>query len=162
LALFLDSVSPDDAAILESKLREADYQEAQAQLGLFANRCVSISLESSFCAWTLRDDQTFQPVACIGLADPPDPNEAGTIIWMLGSDEIEQHTTQFLRHSRAVVQSLLMEYDYLHNWVDSRNTKHIEWLKWCGFNVCPSEAQEVGPDNIPFYPFYQGVAQLCA
>ena len=73
------------------------------------------------------------------------------IPWLLGTDEIEEHSKYFLRQNRYYMNDIKKKYSYLFNFVDARNTVAIRWLKWLGFKV--SEAQPFGPDEMPFHKF---------
>ena len=53
--------------------------------------------------------------------------------WMLGTDDIKRIRKSLLRGCREVVEGYLTDYPYLTNACWSKNTAHIEWLKWLGF-----------------------------
>lgn len=53
--------------------------------------------------------------------------------WMLASDDLKAIRKTFLRECRPVVDGWTAEYSYLTNAVWSKNTTHIEWLRWLGF-----------------------------
>ena len=80
------------------------------------------------------------------------------IPWLLGTDEIEEHSKYFLRHNRYYMREISKRYSYLVNFVDARNTVAIRWLEWLGFRVLP--AQPFGPDDMPFHRFEIGQANV--
>jgi len=53
--------------------------------------------------------------------------------WLLGTDEITDARWSFLKESRVWLDQIKNDYDLLWNRVHSRNTVHIRWLKWLGF-----------------------------
>ena len=80
------------------------------------------------------------------------------IPWLLGTDEIEQHSKYFLRQNRYYMKEIKKKYSYLVNFVDARNTVAIRWLEWLGFKV--HETQPFGPDDMPFHRFELGKATV--
>jgi hypothetical protein len=69
--------------------------------------------------------------ALFGVA--PSPEARLGSVWMLGSDALFSIRLTFLRHSRRWVETLFRDYTLLGNFVDERNTVHVQWLKWLGF-----------------------------
>jgi hypothetical protein len=53
--------------------------------------------------------------------------------WMLGTDEVNTARWRFLRESRRWLDEVKGDYDHLWNRVHEKNTMHIRWLKWLGF-----------------------------
>lgn len=73
------------------------------------------------------------------------------IPWMIGTVHLDTHAHTFLRRCRKPVMELFAGYDTLFNYVDARNTRAIEWLRWCGFTV--HEAEPYGLNRLPFHKF---------
>jgi len=71
--------------------------------------------------------------------------------WMIGTDLIDQHAITFLRRNKKFVKMMLNQYGYLSNYVDCRNTKAIQWLRWLGFSF--NEPEPMGPFMLPFMRF---------
>lgn len=78
--------------------------------------------------------------------------------WLLGTDAIIEARWQFLRESRKWLDVVSDGYDYLTNHVHSRNTVHVRWLKWLGFEFGPDH---VYPSGETFHEFYK-VNKPCA
>jgi len=138
-----------DALLLTPRLRPEDRDEIEAASG-----------KSPFCALL---EGIFPSVPALSIVD-----EAGTVmgiygvipieqhfvgaIWMLAATELLEHSRQFLRESRAWIDTLQSCYPVLFNVVDARNTTHIRWLKWCGFTFIKLH-EDYGPQHRPFYEF---------
>lgn len=60
------------------------------------------------------------------------------IVWMLGTNCIESVAFEFLRHCKEWVKKMNELFPYLYNMIDSRNTMHLKWLQWCGFDLVKS------------------------
>src|SRR3990167_10508660 len=121
----------DHAAVLAVSMREADAQEAWAACRFRPLEALTISVLAS------RDPKAGVVdgrVACMfGVAIPSLLGMARP--WLLGSNELPRHSRIFLRRSRAYVEGLKVEFPYMGNYVDARNTESIRWLRWLGFNI---------------------------
>jgi len=53
--------------------------------------------------------------------------------WMLGTDQVGTARWRVLRESQKWLDVVKVDYDILYNRVHSKNTVHIRWLKWLGF-----------------------------
>jgi hypothetical protein len=73
--------------------------------------------------------------------------------WFLGTDKIEDISYRFLRGCSKYIGEMSDGYAILENWVDTRNSVSIEWLKWLGFNV--EQAAPHGAFGLPFHRFYK-------
>ena len=71
--------------------------------------------------------------------------------WMVGTDHLDRHALLFLKRCRKVVAEMVALFPILENYVDSRNVRAIQWLKWLGFKM--DEAMPVGVLGIPFIRF---------
>jgi hypothetical protein len=52
--------------------------------------------------------------------------------WMLGADDLKR-CKSLLRVCRALLDEWLLRYGWLANAAWSKNTVHIEWIRWLGF-----------------------------
>jgi hypothetical protein len=137
----------EHACALCPRVREADIEEFHAT-GMTVDAVLSDGLKVSTYAWAgLIDGE----VACIfGVASPSVLSGEG-VPWMVGSDLLDLHAHAFLRRSRRVVSHMLSLYDHLENYVDSRNTRAVHWLRWLGFTLHAPEPH--GPQGVPFHRF---------
>lgn len=78
--------------------------------------------------------------------------------WLLGTQGIIDARWQFLRESRKWLDAVSDGYDLLENHVHSRNTIHVRWLKWLGFEFGDDC---VYPSGETFHKFYK-VNNPCA
>lgn len=142
--------SIEDAGKLAARLRAADLQEIQANLGedplIVLVRSIVIS---DPCYVVVGEDD--KPMALFGAAPDTGDAEIG-MVWLLGSNELVDHPFFVLRNSRKWVEKLHQRYKILWNCVDARNEVHIRWLKWCGFEFIRL-IEQYGVEQRPFYEF---------
>lgn len=79
--------------------------------------------------------------------------------WMVGTTALERHALMFLRRCRKQVLELFAGYDMLLNYVDARNARAIQWLKWLGFTV-EKTPEKYGFLNLPFHKFSMEVRHV--
>ncbi|WP_027859251.1 hypothetical protein [Marinobacterium jannaschii] len=91
-----------------------------------------------------------RPVAMFGVAPMSVMTGVGAP-WLLGTDEVDQVSLSFLKHSRAMVTQWKQDHALLYNYVDARNAASIRWLKWLGFTI--QEARPYGALQLPFHRF---------
>ena len=139
-----------DAAALAPRLRQADADEIQAAVGLDPERVLTVGIRSSDPCWavTVGDDKI---IALFGVEPEPASARRG-VVWMLGSDELAIHSIAVLRLSRHWLDRLHERYDCLWNYIDQRNERHIEWLRWCGFDFLEL-IEHHGFEQRPFWRF---------
>jgi hypothetical protein len=136
----------DDCIYLSKNLREEDYQEIKAVTGLPALLSLLIGLKISSVPLVICDEQS-KPVAMLGVV----PTGLIGSIWMVGTKDLKRISLSFLRHSKKVCDVIKGKHQMLHNYVDSRNKLHINWLKWMGFTII--KEINYGIENRKFYEF---------
>lgn len=129
-------------------VRDADKVEFMASCGRQVSDVLGACVQRSDEAWAgMVDDQ----VACIfGVASNTVLSSVG-FPWMVGTDLIEAHSGAFLRRNKRMLASMLSRYGHLENYVDARNAKAIQWLKWLGFILHDPVPYGVG--RKPFHKF---------
>lgn len=129
-------------------VRQADRHEVMASSGRAVEDLLGRSVAQAEMAWAgLVNDK----VACIfGVTGASLLSETG-FPWMIGTHLVESHAKAFLRRNRPIVAQMLARYPYLKNYVDVRNSKAIEWLRWLGFVILPAEP--FGMYRMLFHPF---------
>ena len=138
--------SENDCIYLSENLREEDKQEIKAVTGLPALVTLLSGLKFSLVPLVICDEQS-KPVAMLGVV----PNGLIGSIWMVGTDDLKKISLSFLRHSKKVCDVIKGKHQLLHNYVDSRNKLHINWLKWMGFTIIGKV--NYGIENRKFYEF---------
>ena len=70
-------------------------------------------------------------------------------IWMLGTDEIYDYKSDFIRFSRPWINKITNKYPKYSNMVHSENHFSLRWLLWCGATLIHS----VDVNGATFYKF---------
>ena len=145
--------SINDAVLFAPLLREADKQEMEAILGSPANHeaALKYGIEVSYQPYTGFIDGA--PAAIFGVVPEPVKKNIGSI-WMMGTEAIPKNPVPFLRNSKVWMDKMFEPFELLWNTVDKRNTLHIRWIKWLGFNFI-REIPQFGEQRLPFLEFAQ-------
>ena len=69
--------------------------------------------------------------------------------FLLGTDRFLEVKFPFARQCKSRVEEMQKQYPILWNFIDSRNTVHLRWIKWCGFKLINKKYI----DKIKFYEF---------
>lgn len=138
----------DHVSTMLPNVRTADRHEVMAASGQSIEDILPKCVAETDMAWAgMVDDE----VACIfGVTGASLLSETG-YPWLIGTDLIEQHAKAFLKRNRKMVGVMLERYPYLTNYVDVRNAKSIQWLRWLGFAILPAAA--FGLYRMPFHKF---------
>lgn len=77
--------------------------------------------------------------------------------WMIGTVSMQEYPIQVLRLSKKILGRWKAQHPYMENYVDSRHTRAIGWLRHLGakFELNP----EYGPYRRPYYKFTFGSEQ---
>ena len=126
------SVKSDVRPVAEN-IRLSDREEIWASNHISPEEALSKGLENSIYCRTIENGY---PIAMFGIC-PHELLGHSASIWLLGTDSLEKIKIKFLRHCRSYIDAMLEYYGYLENYVDVRNTKSIEWLKYLGAKFDP-------------------------
>jgi hypothetical protein len=101
-----------------------------------SNPCLTITLNGN-------------PVGIFGVI--PTSVEGLGAVWLVGTPKMvaPKNRFRFLRESKKWLAELNGRYRILGNYIDSRNTVHVAWVKWLGFEI----KEETMIDGVPFYRF---------
>jgi len=124
------AIEPDHGYIA-SNIRQADRDELNLW-GVDPKDALKSGFESSLQPMTIVSDA--MPCAMFGVTPVPHIPGFGTV-WLLGTDLLFSAKVPFLRQSNLWLGHCCRPFSSVGNWVDSRNTKHIKWLRWLGFEV---------------------------
>ena len=136
-----------DCIYLSKRLRKEDYQEIKAVSGLSPLISLLIGLELSDVPLVICNKKN-KPVAMLGVV----PQGLFGAIWMVGTEELKKISLSFIRNCKGVCEVLQKNYQLLNNFVDARNTLHINWLKWMGFTFI-NKHKQYGVERRLFYEF---------
>ena len=137
-----------DAVAVAFKMREADRAEVWASNRNDPMTACTNAVAVSTMAWAAYHDD--RPVCIFGVAPLSALSGIGSP-WLLGTDEVAEHSLRFLRRCRPYVRRMLGVYPVLVNHVDDRNEASKGWLRWLGFEL--GEPAPYGPFGVPFRPF---------
>jgi hypothetical protein len=129
-----------DCRAVASRLRDADRAECELW-GLDPEASMSVGFQFSIQPMTLIGPSG-KPAAMFGVTT----GGSDATIWLLGTDEITRFPVTFLRQSKAWIEHLVVPvrnsgFRGIGNWVDMRNTKHVNWLLWVGFTLTSTNHQ---------------------
>lgn len=143
----------DDGADLSTRLRHADLEELKRSQGRWLNveQVLRASVRTSDLCWAGEDDG--RVIMLFGVVGHSLLGEHGPIgvPWMLGSDEVLQHSKAMVKKAREFVELMHARYPYLVNYVDRGNTVSKRWLRRMGFVLYP--AVPFGMEHKPFHRF---------
>lgn len=141
-----------DASALAPRLRQEDVEEISHGSGLAPEVALRFALQVSNIAYAVI--WKGEVVALFGVSQDLDWNLGGGpgLPWMLASPEIRRIRKSFLRECSTYVQSWLKAHGKLEGMVWAKNTVHIQWLRWLGFEMDPPIPY--GINNEPFQRFY--------
>ena len=137
----------EDIKYLAPRLRHEDKQEILAGTGLFPYEALLNGYQKSVIVFTIFNPKN-KPVGIFGVDDCG--NNVGGI-WLVATKDLATIKIAFLKECREVVKVFNTKYKILWNWVDCRNSLHIKWLKWCGFQFI--NKKQYGVLQKPFYEF---------
>ena len=137
-----------DIEYIVNNIRESDKLEVWASDHLTPKEAMEASYKDSVIALTIEYDG--KPIGMFGVVPYTLLGEIGTV-WLLGTNEICNINKKLLKRSRDFIKILLNYYPRLENYVDSRNTASIKWLKFCGAKINPPEPY--GPEKVLFHKF---------
>lgn len=139
----------DDAVPFAEKLREADKAEIKAASGLSSVDALRDGIAISDVTY-VAETENGDPICIFGVSKHP-LNEGCGIPWMVGTDLIQTYFFVFLRDGKTKLLPLITTtYPLLVNVVDSRNTVHLRWLEWMGFDIDKSPIFLTDPE-VPFF-----------
>ena len=142
--------SIDHIPAIVPKVRHADAVELWDFARVTPAEAMYHSLNrSGFARTGFVDDEA---VCMFGLSTLSVAADTGRV-WMVGTYLLDRYANTFLRRCMKEVEEMLVSYRRIENFVDVRNVRAIEWLKWLAFTM--EGPQRLGPYNMEFIPFYK-------
>ena len=141
----------EDAAVLSMQLREQDQQELMAMHGLDVDykKVLETAIAVSKECW-VAETHDGQMICMFGVSVFNQDMNLGCP-WLLGSDKVLKVARELIADGRFFVGQWRCQFDGLVNFVDTRNSASIRYLKKLGFMI--HDAVEVGAMNKLFHPF---------
>lgn len=137
---------PSHIEAIANNVRQADCDECWSAGLVTVRTALEISLEHATLARTWLVDGV--PAAMGGITGMRD----GATIWLITTELVETHRRAFVVHALAAFQKERAGFDLLYNFVDARNRRAIQWLRWMGFTL--DDAKPYGPMGQPFHFFW--------
>lgn len=133
----LHAATLDDAVFIDARLRAIDRLECRLS-DYPDDIAASLSVALSHCAWTVREDGT--PICMFGVV-PLLPGVGS--LWLLATDEFDEHHKDLLRISPPQVARLHSHFPTLMVHVARENEKSRRFLRWLGFREADPPLTEV-------------------
>ncbi len=140
-------VGLEEVAAIAALARQADIDEIEGGLGLDIAEVLRQGISNSVVARKIVADGRVLAV----FGDAAHDDRTG-VPWLISTIHVNFSPRQFLKVCRPEVAKMLCRHEYLLNFVDTRNTQAIRWLKWLGFVF--GDAVDYGPNGFKFYPFH--------
>lgn len=121
----------EDVLYLKDRLRKSDVEELKL---LKSTPYQSLSNSYYFSEQCYTAFLNNKPAAMFGAGRIfKDSDKKIASIWLMSTDEILLHKTEFLRKTKSYIEKFKNDYDILINVIDIKNHITIKWLKWLGF-----------------------------
>lgn len=140
--------TPKDLEDLARLIRKEDEQELWHIMKLTPMEAVKACYrKSDWCYSAFMGGK----LVCLFGVSPAYGMKGVGVPWMLATDEINKVKKTFIKHSRSIVQQMHMDYSVLSNLAWSKNTTHIRWLRWLGFQFVEEHTLFNGEPFLQFY-----------
>lgn len=128
-----------------------DAREIRSASGKEPHRAMALAVAASVRSWAAIDQATGKLAVLVGVAQHPLSASTG-VPWASCTRAIEQYPKEFTRKGIAITREMHKHFPVLMNFVDERNTAHIKWLQWMGYEIV-SRTTEHAADGSPFLGF---------
>lgn len=133
-------------------MRKEDQEEIWHLARYTPYDALKLSLEfSEYIRTVTLDDRVVAIFGCSRVGEMGVP-------WMLASPLLQKIKKTFLRECRGHLEEMSKGCTHLHNVAWSKNTVHLQWLKWLGFEMQPGIP--MGPDGEVYIPFYKVIENV--
>ena len=139
---------------LSTRLRQEDVDECKAHSNSSPLNALTVGVKYSHLPFVIYSNKD-EPVFIVGVI--PQGKNLG-MIWLLSSSEINNMPITFLRNCKTVLRCYSQTFPLLYNYIDARNTLHIKWLKWLGFQFIKVH-QNFGYEQRKFIEFIKCATQ---
>lgn len=138
----------EDVEFLIANVREEDIEEIDALDGSTIRDALeeTPNLLDNSEVWEVDG----KVVAMFGVTPVEDHAGVG-VIWMLATGEFEQYSKMFAIRCKRVVEKMISGYEYIFNYVHTKNENSIKWLEWLGFKM--NDPEPIGHKGAMFTRF---------
>lgn len=129
---FIRKATQDDVEFLIANVRPEDIEELNALDG----SDVRSSLEET--PNLIENSEVWEvegKVVCLFGVTPVEELEGVGVIWMLATREFNKYSRLFPIRSKEVIADAIRRFDYIFNYVHTKNQKSVNWLRWLGFKM---------------------------
>lgn len=147
----IEKATEEHVKIIAENVREDDKNELWASLCHTPEQVMSEGIRISEKSYTGLVDGV--PFVMFGVYRDSLLIDIGTP-WLVASGDLDKIAIRFLKRCRKVLVEIFDGYDRLENYVDARNVRAIEWLKFMGFEFA-EEPEIYGLLKKPFYRFWK-------
>ncbi len=141
---------------IREMVRRADREELWASTMHTPEQAIRAGVENSDQAMVGLVDGV--PVCIWGVVHDSIIGPIGTP-WMVATTALDKYARVFIRRCKEEALKSFEGYALLENYVHTKNTKAIQWLKWLGFSVS-EEPEEYGMLREKFYKFKMRLAHV--
>lgn len=138
----------EDIDYIAEHMRQSDIEEIWASHHFLPFDALKLGFDNSVMCITGEISGT--PLVMAGVSPVTLLSDTG-IVWLLATNEFSRLHKKFLRRSRRFIKLMLDLYPFMFNYVDTRNTESIKWLKWCGAKF--GKTVPYGVEQLPFQYF---------
>jgi hypothetical protein len=154
----IDSFTPEDVTYVAANLTEADELEITTAGGQTPQEALEWAIKvssDSFAVFPILDSVRHAPVALFGIVPDTQRSPGMAVIWLVSTPMLLSTSRSILHDAKQWIAEWLVQYPKgLHNLVDSRNERHIRWLKKMGAVFIPEFGKTVR--GVPFLYFIIG------
>lgn len=134
-------------------LRADDFDEVFAISGKSPHYDIIDSWQNSLRKWVILNNHG-EAVAVLGIRPIGNMFSDIGLPWLVGTDELTKMKKFFVKVSKPIINEMCKHFKLLVNLVDSRYTKAVRWLKWCGFTFEDAKIVDTFYSDVPFHKFY--------
>ncbi len=140
----------EDVPVLAPRLRAADKRELKAATGKGPKTALRDSFEVSSKVHSIVEGNDV--LGMFGVTPHPEDFLTG-LCWGVSAPELMtgKHKLWFIRNSPRILEIQHRHFPELWGLIDARNTRHLRWLEWTGFQLGATYC--VGPERRPFVEF---------
>lgn len=97
---------------------------------------VDASQGDSFAIHPILDGKVAPPVALFGVVNDEERSEGMGVVWMVCTDMLVHTSRDIMKIAPGIFEEWFKQYpNGLHNRIDTRNERHLRWIKKFGADV---------------------------